>query len=146
MRGNGRRHCGTIAGFTAHQGTTATVSASFGMLDHGSSGYELGQLLAHADVALYRAKRAGRNCVMAYDPADSGGTAVHRGIASALVNRLRDQARVQPFRPVLRAEAALLNPAERRIHRGHDDGVDAHHAGSSASPINMARLADSVNA
>jgi hypothetical protein len=28
--------------------------------------------LAHADAALYRAKRAGRDCVMAYDPAESG--------------------------------------------------------------------------
>jgi hypothetical protein len=35
-------------------------------------GNELTPLLAHADAALYRAKRAGRDCVMACDTAGSG--------------------------------------------------------------------------
>jgi diguanylate cyclase (GGDEF)-like protein len=43
------------------------VSASFGVAATSSSGYELRQLLAHADAALYRAKFAGRNCVILYD-------------------------------------------------------------------------------
>jgi diguanylate cyclase (GGDEF)-like protein len=55
-----------------HRGATLTASASFGIASNGTSGYELARLLAHADVALYRAKRAGRDCVMAYDPAESG--------------------------------------------------------------------------
>lgn len=41
------------------------VSASFGLAFTGESGYELRQLLMDADHALYRAKRAGRNCVVA---------------------------------------------------------------------------------
>ena len=53
------------------RGATIGASASFGIACSGASGYELARLLAHADSALYRAKRAGRNCVMAYDPADS---------------------------------------------------------------------------
>lgn len=40
------------------------VSASFGVAFTGESGYELRQLLIDADGALYRAKRAGRNCVV----------------------------------------------------------------------------------
>ena len=45
----------------------STISASFGAAASSSSGYELRQLLAHADAALYRAKYAGRNCVVLYD-------------------------------------------------------------------------------
>lgn len=63
----------TIDGMHAeHRGTMVRVSASFGIASSAASGYDLERLLAHADSALYRAKRAGRNCVMAYDPADSG--------------------------------------------------------------------------
>jgi diguanylate cyclase (GGDEF)-like protein len=49
-------------------GMESTVTASFGVSSTKVSGYELKTLLAHADAALYSAKRAGRNCVMAYDP------------------------------------------------------------------------------
>jgi diguanylate cyclase (GGDEF)-like protein len=55
----------TIA--TDASNSVSTVSASFGVASTASSGYELRQLLAHADAALYRAKYAGRNCVVLYD-------------------------------------------------------------------------------
>ena len=41
-----------------------TVSASVGLASTDTSGYELQRLCKEADAALYRAKRAGRNCVM----------------------------------------------------------------------------------
>lgn len=57
----------TIASITAYHGTTkATVSASFGIATTKTSGHGLGQLLAHADAALYAAKRSGRNRVVAH--------------------------------------------------------------------------------
>ncbi|MDE2448428.1 MAG: diguanylate cyclase [Gammaproteobacteria bacterium] len=63
----------TINGIRSEQrGESVTVSASFGVACSGASGYDLARLMAHADSALYRAKRGGRNCVMAYDPAESG--------------------------------------------------------------------------
>lgn len=63
----------TINGIhTEYRGTKVAVSASFGIASSAVSGYELTRLLAHADAAMYRAKLAGRNCVMAYDTADSG--------------------------------------------------------------------------
>jgi diguanylate cyclase (GGDEF)-like protein len=54
----------TIAGIDVVE---STVSASFGIASTASSGYDLRQLLAHADLALYAAKRAGRNRVAVYD-------------------------------------------------------------------------------
>ena len=63
----GRQLRVTIAGITAYQGTTkATVSASFGISSTSESGHDLGQLLAHADAALYEAERAGRNRVVVH--------------------------------------------------------------------------------
>ncbi|HVS77725.1 MAG TPA: GGDEF domain-containing protein [Steroidobacteraceae bacterium] len=62
-----------ISGIQAeHRGVTMAASASFGIASTAASGYDLARLLAHADSALYRAKRAGRNCVMAYDVSESG--------------------------------------------------------------------------
>jgi diguanylate cyclase (GGDEF)-like protein len=45
-------------------GDELKVSASFGIATTRTSGYELRQLLAHADAALYQAKAAGRNRVV----------------------------------------------------------------------------------
>jgi diguanylate cyclase (GGDEF)-like protein len=47
-----------------------TISASFGVAACSRSGYELRQLMAHADAALYQAKHAGRNRVVLYDAMD----------------------------------------------------------------------------
>ena len=59
----------SIAGIVASSGEIeSNVSASFGIASSVSSGNELRQLLAHADAALYQAKRTGRNRVVLYDP------------------------------------------------------------------------------
>lgn len=50
-----------------YDGERCLVSGSFGVTSTEESGYELRQLLAHADAALYRAKAAGRDRVMPYD-------------------------------------------------------------------------------
>lgn len=57
----------TIAGISADNGSGVKVSASFGVASTVASGYDLRLLLAHADAALYAAKRAGRNRVAVYD-------------------------------------------------------------------------------
>lgn len=61
----------TIAATNVYRGVAkATVSASFGVAASSLSGYELRQLMAHADAALYQAKHAGRNRVVLYDAMD----------------------------------------------------------------------------
>ena len=57
-----------IAISNATDKSRATISASMGVSATRPSGYELHQLMAHADTALYQAKRAGRDCVVVYDP------------------------------------------------------------------------------
>jgi diguanylate cyclase (GGDEF)-like protein len=49
-------------------GMHSNITASFGVASASNSGYDLRTLLAHADAALYQAKREGRNCVIAYEP------------------------------------------------------------------------------
>jgi diguanylate cyclase (GGDEF)-like protein len=65
----------TVATDSANPGST--VSASFGVAATSSSGYELRQLLAHADAALYRAKFAGRNCVVLYETLHTSSVRSH---------------------------------------------------------------------
>ena len=56
----------TAIGSFARAGVTITVTASFGVTSSGQSGHDLRQMLIHADSALYRAKRNGRNRVEAF--------------------------------------------------------------------------------
>ncbi len=56
-----RRHLADLR--VRHADTLLRVTASFGVACAGVSGYALKELVAHADKALYAAKRAGRNCV-----------------------------------------------------------------------------------
>jgi diguanylate cyclase (GGDEF)-like protein len=57
-----------IAGIdTAESGHSFRITASFGVTTTHMSGYDLTRMMSHADRALYRAKRGGRNQVRAYE-------------------------------------------------------------------------------
>jgi diguanylate cyclase (GGDEF)-like protein len=57
-----------IASITTKQDAMElTVSASFGIASSNTCGFQLRELLAHADAALYEAKRTGRNCVVLHE-------------------------------------------------------------------------------
>jgi diguanylate cyclase (GGDEF)-like protein len=43
-------------------GTTVTLTSSVGVATYPASGRTVDELVAHADAAMYRSKRAGRNC------------------------------------------------------------------------------------
>ena len=68
-----------IANITTRQDALEmTVSASFGVASTRGSGMQLRQLLAHADAALYEAKRAGRNRVVVHDGTRDSGHPLDR--------------------------------------------------------------------
>ncbi|MDH5823921.1 GGDEF domain-containing protein [Luteimonas sp. RD2P54] len=52
---------------TADCGHVFQITASFGVTSSTVSGYDLTRMLSHADRALYRAKRSGRNRICTYD-------------------------------------------------------------------------------
>jgi diguanylate cyclase (GGDEF)-like protein len=52
---------------TGESGYVFRITASFGVTTSHMSGYDLTRLLSHADKALYRAKRGGRNRVCVYE-------------------------------------------------------------------------------
>ncbi len=61
-----------IVGLSGHEtGVGFPVSASFGVTSSSWSGYNLRQLIIHADKALYDAKRRGRNSVAMFDGSDA---------------------------------------------------------------------------
>jgi diguanylate cyclase (GGDEF)-like protein len=63
-----------------HAAATITLSVSIGIAEWDGGAGDLDPLLARADAALYRAKAAGRNCVMVeLLPQDAGGAAGPRG-------------------------------------------------------------------
>lgn len=68
-----------------YEGERCSISGSFGVTSTELSGYELRQLLADADAALYRAKAAGRDRVMPFD----GGAGFEKP-ASPIADDLRN--------------------------------------------------------
>jgi diguanylate cyclase (GGDEF)-like protein len=72
--------CGEIAGLcdSADDPIAFPVYASFGISAAHWSGYNLPRLLAHADTALYKAKREGRNRVAVYGEASADAPANRR--------------------------------------------------------------------
>jgi ATP-binding cassette ChvD family protein len=77
------RH-GASAVMVAVAGTTVGVTVSIGVAVLDRHGRDLFELLAAADLALYRAKNTGRDRVCLYDPADAAPDTSHLATASRL--------------------------------------------------------------
>jgi diguanylate cyclase (GGDEF)-like protein len=80
-----RRGAGLVQVLTG--GTAVNVTLSVGIAILGRHGQDLFELLAVADLALYRAKNTGRDRVCLYDPADAApGTGIATGRREAVTS------------------------------------------------------------
>lgn len=94
---------------TRESGHTFPMTASFGVTSTALSGYSLSELMSHADLMLYRAKREGRNMVRAYGndlPAAStnSSSAVSNSSAVVSLEAAREVLPVQEPTPIRKLE------------------------------------------
>ncbi len=82
--------------------TVATLSASIGISIYPDDGADLEQLLKHADIAMYEAKRAGRGCARFYLRAMNQALDERLALETALRRALSSQGLSLHYQPKLR--------------------------------------------
>ena len=101
-----------IAGPVAVKGLNVSVGSSIGIAMISPTMCEPDDLLHHADLALYRAKEAGRNCYRFYEPAMEEEAQSRRELEIALRQALANQEFELHFQPVVDTNCRLLTGFE----------------------------------
>ncbi|GEM_PF-1276557 len=94
------------------QGRDLTVSASIGVVTTDNPQANPGELLRQADMAMYEAKAAGRNCVRVHNPALPGPPAGEDDSALALLQAVEQRQLFVVYQPLFALEDRSLLGAE----------------------------------
>ncbi|MDC8770849.1 putative bifunctional diguanylate cyclase/phosphodiesterase [Roseateles albus] len=95
------------------------ISASIGVSCYPDDGHELDKLLKHADIAMYEAKRAGRNCARFYLPAMNQALDTRMALESALRLALSSNSLALHYQPKVRLSDGALVGAEALLRWWH---------------------------
>jgi diguanylate cyclase (GGDEF)-like protein/PAS domain S-box-containing protein len=102
-----------------------SISASAGISVFPEDGQDIGTLIAHADMAMYQAKQAGRNNFQFYSPEFAAGTKLQAAIEQQLKSTLSEDAFHLFYQPVLDVATGEIISAEALLRwRNADIGPD----------------------
>ena len=102
----------TLGGEILHRGRSIRVGASIGMALAPDHAVEAGEVLRFADLALYEAKRAGRNRAVMFDPVMQA-ISRRRFDVEAATRRALDEDRIVPFyQPIVDLDGGRLHGLE----------------------------------
>ncbi|HYY59796.1 MAG TPA: EAL domain-containing protein, partial [Burkholderiales bacterium] len=102
------------------EGRTLAVSASIGIARYPADGRDLGELLKHADAAMYAAKDAGRSTYRFYEPALGAQSAERLQVANELRGALAKSELVLYWQPVVQGAANVVG-AEALVRWRHPE-------------------------
>ncbi len=95
------------------------ISVSIGIVLNDAR-YELGEdILRDADIAMYRAKKQGRNCYEVFDPSMLDGVMTHLELETDLRKALENQEFVVHYQPILDMESRRITGFEALVRWQH---------------------------
>jgi len=102
-------------------GRALTISGSVGVVVTGDPQDEPGELLRRADVALYSAKRAGRDCFEVFDAELRPGEDSASGLGLELAHAVERSELFVVYQPLFRLDSGALTGAEALVRWRHPE-------------------------
>jgi diguanylate cyclase (GGDEF)-like protein/PAS domain S-box-containing protein len=97
------------------------LAASIGIVTYPDDGADAEALLKHADLAMYRAKDAGRNTYRFFDSGTNGHTADRHSLESGLHRAIERQELMLHYQPILSLDSGRLISVEALVRWRHPE-------------------------